>query len=74
MFKALEIAQNMLSFGEVDAVVVGAVDFSGGLENVLLRQKQHSANTNKQTISFSFNKNNDGWMIGEGAGAVVLRK
>jgi PfaB family protein len=73
VFKALEIAQNMLSLGEVDAVVVGAVDFSGGLENVLLRQKEHSTNTNPKP-SFSFNADNEGWMIGEGAGAIVLKK
>ncbi|MCG8329227.1 MAG: PfaB family protein [Chitinophagales bacterium] len=72
-FKALEIAQNMLSLGEVDAVVVGAVDFSGGLENVLLRQKEYSINTNAQP-SCSFNINDTGWMVGEGAGAVVLKK
>ena len=40
VFKALEIAQNMLALGEVDAVVVGGVDFSGSLENVLLRNQQ----------------------------------
>jgi len=73
VFKALEIAQNMLSLGEVDAVVIGAVDFSGGLENVLLRQKEHATNTNPKP-SFSFNADNEGWMIGEGAGAVVLKK
>ena len=72
-FKALEIAQNMLSLREADAVVVGAVDFSGGLENVLLRQKEYSINTNAQP-SCSFNINNAGWMVGEGAGAVVLKK
>jgi len=73
VFKALEIAQNMLSSGEVDAVVVGAVDFSGGIENVLLRQKNYLINTNTNP-SFSFNKGEEGWMIGEGAGAVVLKK
>ncbi|MFT5914694.1 MAG: PfaB family protein [Bacteroidia bacterium] len=73
VFKALEIAQNMLSLGEVDAVVVGAVDFSGGLENVLLRQKVHATNSNTNP-SCSFNVGNEGWMIGEGAGAVVLKK
>ncbi|MFK8056363.1 MAG: PfaB family protein [Saprospiraceae bacterium] len=72
VFKALEIAQNMLSLGEVDAVVVGAVDFSGGLENVLLRQKKHPKNT-KSKPSFSYDTGNEGWMIGEGAGAVVLK-
>ncbi|MEO0626835.1 MAG: beta-ketoacyl synthase N-terminal-like domain-containing protein, partial [Bacteroidota bacterium] len=45
VFKALEIAQNMLSAGEVEAVVVGAVDFSGGLENVLLRNKKAPTNS-----------------------------
>jgi len=71
VFKTLEIAQNMLSQGEVDAVVVGAVDFSGGLENVLLRNKQHRVNTASQP-SLPFNESDDGWLIGEGAGAVVL--
>jgi len=40
VFKALEIAQNMLALGEVEAVVVGGVDFAGSLENVLLRNQQ----------------------------------
>ena len=35
--RALEVAQNMLSLGEVDAVVVGAVEFSASMEAVLLR-------------------------------------
>ena len=39
VFKALEIAQNMLALGEVEAVVVGGVDFAGSLENVLLRNQ-----------------------------------
>ena len=71
VFKAIEIAQNMLSLGEVDAVVVGAVDFSGGLEHVLLKQKEHSSHSNPNP-SCAFNDSNNGWMIGEGAGAIVL--
>ncbi len=39
VLKALEIAQNMLILGEVEAVVIGGVDFAGGLENTLLRQQ-----------------------------------
>jgi PfaB family protein len=73
VFKALEVAQNMLTLGEVDAVVVGAVDFSGGVENVLLRQKDHPTNTNENP-SFSYDLANEGWMVGEGAGAVVLKR
>ncbi|MEM6803271.1 MAG: beta-ketoacyl synthase N-terminal-like domain-containing protein, partial [Bacteroidota bacterium] len=71
VFKTLEIAQHMLSLGEVDAVVVGAVDFSGGLENVLLRNQKNKLNSANHP-SISFNKEDNGWMIGEGAGAVVL--
>ncbi len=73
VFKAMEIAQNMLSLGECDAVVVGGVDFSGGLENVLLRNQDQPVNSSSKP-SLSHNKNDHGWLIGEGAGAVVLKK
>ncbi|MGK0363175.1 MAG: PfaB family protein [Saprospiraceae bacterium] len=73
LFKTLEIAQNMLSQGEVDAVVVGAVDFSGGIENVLLRNQKNTVNQSDNP-SISFNKNDKGWLIGEGAGAIVLKR
>jgi len=73
LFKTLEIAQNMLSQGEVDAVVVGAVDFSGGIENVLLRNKKDAVNLSENP-SISFNKKDTGWLIGEGAGAIVLKR
>ncbi|GJM34327.1 MAG: hypothetical protein DHS20C18_33280 [Saprospiraceae bacterium] len=73
VFKALEVAQNLLSLGEVDAVVVGGVDFSGGLENVLLRNHQEGINPNPNP-SLSFNQGENGWLVGEGAGAVVLKR
>ena len=70
--RALEVAQNMLSLGEVSAVVVGAVDFSGGMEAVLLRNLAEAINNNKQP-SLSFNADDYGWLIGEGAAAIVLK-
>ena len=70
--RALEVAQNMLSLGEVDAVVVGAVEFSGGMENVLLRNLVAQVNQNKRP-SLSFNADDYGWLIGEGAAAIVLK-
>jgi len=73
VFKALEIAQNLLSLGDVDAVVVGGVDFAGGLENVLLRNQKNKINQNGQP-SLSLNKGDEGWLVGEGAGAIVLKK
>ena len=70
--RALEVAQNMLSLGEVDAVVVGAVEFSASMEAVLLRNLVDTINQN-QKPSLSFNADDYGWLIGEGASAIVLK-
>lgn len=71
-FKVLEVAQHLLTTGEADAVLVGAVDLAGGLENVLLRNQQAKVNTGVNTLSFDAKAN--GWIVGEGAGAVVLKR
>ncbi|MBG1267072.1 PfaB family protein [Nostoc sp. WHI] len=71
-FKALEVAQMLLATGEVDAVVVGAVDLAGGVENVLFRSQFAPINTGVNTLGFDQQAN--GWMVGEGAGAVVLKR
>lgn len=71
-FKALEVAQMLLMTNEVDAVVVGAVDMAGGVENVLLRSKQGNINTGVSTLSYDQKAN--GWTPGEGAGVVVLKR
>jgi PfaB family protein len=71
VFKALETAQMLLAGGEVDAVLVGAVDLAGGIENVLLRNQSAKINTGTHTLGYD--RNTNGWMIGEGAGAVVLK-
>ncbi|MBW4685471.1 MAG: PfaB family protein [Komarekiella atlantica HA4396-MV6] len=72
VLKALEVAQMLLTTGEVDAVVVGAVDLAGGVENVLLRNQYAQINTGVNTLSYD--QKADGWMVGEGAGAVVLKR
>jgi PfaB family protein len=71
VFKGLELAQMLLTSGEVDAVVLGAVDLACGVENVLLRSQWATMNTGVNTLSFDQNVN--GWMVGEGAGVVVLK-
>ncbi|MEH1837033.1 MAG: PfaB family protein [Nostoc sp.] len=70
--KALEVAQMLLATGEVDAVVVGAVDLAGGVENVLFRNQFAPINTGVNTLSFDQQAN--GWTVGEGAGAIVLKR
>lgn len=72
VLRAIEVAQNMLTNGEVDAVVVGGVDFSGGLEHVLLNNQKHAVNS-ATNPSLSINDQDNGWLIGEGAGAIVLK-
>ncbi|WP_353931999.1 type I polyketide synthase [Okeanomitos corallinicola TIOX110] len=72
VFKALELAEMLLTTQEVDAVVVGAVDLAGGVENVLLRSQFGKINTGINTLSFD--QKADGWSVGEGAGAVVLQR
>ncbi|HSH01336.1 MAG TPA: PfaB family protein [Anaerolineae bacterium] len=72
VFKALEVAEMFLAAGEVDAVVVGAVDLAGGLENVLLRHQMAPVNSGQPTMSYD--EQADGWLVGEGAGVVVLKR
>ena len=71
VFKALEVAKLFLDAGEVDAMVVGAVDLAGGIEHVYL---QNQRNKMSDTAGLSFAENSTGWSIGEGAGAIVLKR
>jgi PfaB family protein len=71
-FKAIDIARMLLENREAEAVVVAAVDFSGGFENVLLKNKTSKVNTGSPSLSF--NKDTSGWIVGEGAGAIVLKR
>ncbi|MFK5894810.1 MAG: beta-ketoacyl synthase N-terminal-like domain-containing protein [Pseudomonadota bacterium] len=72
VFKAIELAQLLLSNSNVEAVIVGSGAFSGGLENVLWKNKVHSVNTGKKSLSFDIESN--GWDIGEGGGVIVLKR
>ncbi len=71
-FKVLEVAQHLLTTGEADTVLVGAVDLAGGMENVLLRNELSTVNTGVNTLSYDQKAN--GWAVGEGAGAIVLKR
>ncbi|RMG74953.1 MAG: beta-ketoacyl synthase [Chloroflexi bacterium] len=71
-FKALEVANMLLQSGDVDAVVLGAVDLSGGLESVLMRHGRAPIHKGQPTAGIDQNAN--GWLVGEGAGAIVLTR
>lgn len=72
VYKALEVAQILLADTDLEAVVVGAIDLAAGVENVVVRRQQHPLNTGNVTLSFDRDAN--GWMAGEGAGAIVLKR
>ncbi|MDB9373130.1 PfaB family protein [Nodularia sphaerocarpa] len=71
VFKALELAQKQLVKKEVDAVLVGAVELAGDSASVLLRNQTTAINTGVNTLSYD--QNAHGWMVGEGAAAIVLK-
>ena len=72
--RAVEVAQMLLSSGEVDAVLVGAVDLAGGVEHVLLRQLMAPRHDHAAPPTLGFSVSNRGWLVGEGAGALVLQR
>ncbi|MFB2769943.1 PfaB family protein [Pelatocladus sp. BLCC-F211] len=71
IFKALEVAKKLLAIGEVDAVVVGAVELAENSLSLLVQNQTAKSNTGINTLSYDQNVN--GWMLGEGAAAVVLK-
>ncbi|MFW5771774.1 MAG: beta-ketoacyl synthase N-terminal-like domain-containing protein [Phototrophicaceae bacterium] len=71
-FKALAVAEILLANGDVDAVVVGAVDLAGSMESVLVRAARAPLHAGKPRAGFDANAT--GWQVGEGAGALVLTR
>ncbi len=72
--KALEVAQMLLSSGDVEAVLLGAVDLAGSLEHVLIRQQMSPLHDPTTPPTLGFSQHSTGWLIGEGAGALVLKR
>jgi acyl transferase domain-containing protein/3-hydroxymyristoyl/3-hydroxydecanoyl-(acyl carrier protein) dehydratase len=72
-YKALQVARFLLTFDpEIEAVLLGAIDLSGGWEHVLWHSRRHKAAGRNQ--GFAFDAASSGWSIGEGAGALVLKR
>ena len=61
--RCIDVAENLLSQESLDAVVIAAVDLSGSLEQVVLKNAVSPVALNATDI---------GWKVGEGAGALVL--
>lgn len=72
VYRCLELADNLFQTSDVEAVIVAAVDLAGSAESVILRSQ--FAPVNQAQASLGFDADNQGWNVGEGAGAVVLKR
>ncbi len=63
--RCIDVAQNLLSQEALDGVVIAAVDLSGSVEQVILKNAQVA-------VDLDANSANPQWKVGEGAGAIVL--
>ncbi|MFC1235680.1 beta-ketoacyl synthase N-terminal-like domain-containing protein [Vibrio sp. F74] len=61
--RCIDVAQNLMSQDSLDAVVIAAVDLSGSVEQVILKNRVTPVAATAQ---------DSGWKVGEGAGAIVL--
>lgn len=69
---ALEVGMRALQSGELDTVLIGAVDVAGDMRHVLSSLSlKHDAGTG---LHRPFSENSDGPHIGEGAVALVLKR
>lgn len=72
VYRCIELADNLFQTSDVEAVIIAAVDLAGSAESVLLRNQFARINTGD--ASLGFDQQSNGWMVGEGAGAVVLKR
>ena len=70
--RALDIAVRALQQGEAEAYLVGAVDFSGDLRNIVLKHGIGGFSRRRQVRPFD--QAADGTLPGEGAAALILKR
>ncbi len=75
-FKALELARTLLCSGRADMALVGAVDLIEDLESLTSKGSQKNATETAEAgaSTLSYDRNARGTLLGEGAGALVLKR
>ena len=73
VYRCLDVARDMLLKGDIDAAVIGGVDLCGSAESLYLKTRRSKMSTNQEP-TISFDQSNDGFFVGEGCGALVLRR
>jgi len=69
---AIDAAIKELRYGESDVAIAGGVDFHNGIHDYLMFSSTHALSSSGKCRSFS--ETADGIALGEGAGAVVLKR
>ncbi|MFB9242987.1 SDR family NAD(P)-dependent oxidoreductase [Massilia antarctica] len=69
---AIDAAIKELRYGESDLAIAGGVDFHNGIHDYLMFSSTHALSSRGKC--FSFSDTADGIALGEGAGAVVLKR
>ena len=72
VYRCLQIAQSLFATSDVEAVLIASVDLAGSFENVSLRQRYGPVSENASSHTDPLR--NKEWLLGEGAGAIVLRR
>ncbi|WP_094752013.1 beta-ketoacyl synthase N-terminal-like domain-containing protein [Psychromonas sp. CD1] len=72
VYRCVQIAQSLFATSDVEAVIIASVDLAGSFENISLRQRYGPVS--ESAISHSDPLLNKEWLIGEGAGAIVLQR
>jgi len=73
VYRCLDVARDMLLKGDIDAAVIGGVDLCGSAEALYVKTRRSKMSTNNEP-TISLDQSNDGFFVGEGCGALVLRR
>ncbi|QFI37677.1 3-hydroxyacyl-[acyl-carrier-protein] dehydratase FabA [Moritella marina ATCC 15381] len=83
VYRCVELAENLFQTSDVEAVIIAAVDLSGSIENITLRQHYGPVNekgsvsecgpVNESSSVTNNILDQQQWLVGEGAAAIVVK-
>lgn len=71
VYRCIEIADNLLQTSAVEAVIIATVDLAGSFENISLRQRFQGVSEDALVATSPAQQTQ--WLVGEGAGAIVVK-
>ncbi|MEG3753629.1 beta-ketoacyl synthase N-terminal-like domain-containing protein [Psychromonas arctica] len=71
VYKCVDIADNLLKTSDLEAVIIASVDLAGSFENISLRQQFLPVSEQAEVAESPAQQSQ--WLVGEGAGAFVVK-